>query len=447
MEFNKENFVKQIRKAGIVGSGGAGFPTYVKANSQAEIVILNAAECEPLLRKDQIIMEFFTEEVINGIKLLMKSVGAKKGIIGIKKKHEKLIEKLERECRKEENISVFKLGDFYPAGDEFCLVYETTKRIIPPGEIPLSVGCVVNNVETVYNISLSNKTPVVEKFITVTGAVKKPSTIKVPIGISYKEAIEFCQGTTVKNPVGIDGGPMMGKVITDLETQVTKTSAGIIVLAADHPLIKKKTQGVEQFSRIGKSACDQCSFCTEFCPRYLLGHSVQPHRSMRSLLFNPKESKIHNEYSLLCCECSLCSLYSCPENLNPKEVCVKSKNNLREMKIGIKNSAVSQIKPKEPHPLREFRKVPVKKLIKKLGLSDYDKPAPYSNFDYKPEKVKILLSQHIGVSTKPIVKKGDAVKKGQIIADVEEKELGCPVHSSIDGTVGEVNFKYIEIIG
>lgn len=445
MEFNKENFVKQIRNAGIVGAGGAGFPSYVKANSQAEIVILNAAECEPLLRKDQIILDIYTAKIIEGMKLLMKSVGANKGIIGIKKKHEKLIEKLEKECLKTKDISVFKLGDFYPAGDEFCLVYEVTKRIIPPGGIPLNVGCVVNNVETVYNIAISDKTPVFEKFITITGAVKKPYTIKVPIGISYKEAIEFCGGTTVKNPVGIDGGPMMGKVITDLETPVTKTSAGIILLAADHFLIKKKTQGIDQFSRIGKSACDQCSFCTEFCPRYLLGHTVQPHKAMRSLLFNPKESKIHNEYALLCCECSLCSLYSCPENLNPREVCIKSKNNLKEMGIGIKNSKLVEIKPEETHPLREFRKVPVKKLIQKLGLSDYDNPAPYSNFDYIPQKVKILLSQHIGVPPRPIVKIGDSVKKGQIIADMEEKELGCPVHSSIDGKVSEVNSKYIEI--
>lgn len=446
MEFNRENFIKQIRNAGIVGAGGAGFPSYVKANSNAEIVILNAAECEPLLKKDQIILDLFTDEVINGMKLLMKSVGAKKGIIGIKKKHEKLVEKLEKVCRDTE-ISVFKLGDFYPAGDEFCLVYETTKRIIPPGAIPLNVGCVVNNVETVYNISLAWKTPVTEKFITVSGAVKKPATFKLPVGTTYREAVELCGGFTVKKPVGIDGGPMMGKVIDNFDAPVTKTSSGVIVLPESHPLIKKKTQGTLQFSRIGKSACDQCSFCTEFCPRYMLGHAIQPHKVMRSLLFNPKDSKIHDEYALLCCECSLCSLYSCPEQLNPREVCIKSKSNLREMKINIKNSKVSEMGRKEVHPLREFRKVPVKKLIKKLGLSDYDMPAPYTDFDYRPEKVKILLSQHIGVPLKPVVNKGERVIKGQKIADLNENELGSPVHSSINGTVTEINSKYIEITG
>jgi Na+-translocating ferredoxin:NAD+ oxidoreductase RnfC subunit len=443
MPFDKTELVNKIKTAGIVGAGGAGFPSYVKANSQCETVILNAAECEPLLKKDQIILDLYSEEVIKGMYLLMQSTGARRGIIGIKKKHEKLIEKLEKICSKT-NISVFKLGDFYPAGDEFCLVYETTGKVIAPGEIPLNVGCVVNNVETVYNIALSDKKPVIEKFITITGAVKKPATIKVPVGITFSQAIEFCGGFTVKNPAAIDGGPMMGKVITDFENVVTKTSAGLIVLPLEHPLIKKKSQQQTQFTKIGRSACDQCSLCTELCPRYMLGHLVQPHKVMRSLLFSAKDSKIHSEFALLCCECSLCSLYSCPEGLNPREVCIYAKANLKEMKINLKNSSLSPIL-RQVHPLREFRKTPVKKLIKKLNLSDYDKPAPYMDFDYKPKKVKILLSQHIGSIAKPIVKLGDFVKKGDIIGEIENGALGCPVHSSIDGKIVNLNDRYVEI--
>lgn len=440
---DRQKITEKIKTSGIVGAGGAGFPTYVKASSKAELLIVNAAECEPLLRKDQLILEHYTDEVIGGIKLLMELIGADKSIIGIKKKHEKLIEKLKKIVKDEKDISIHELGDFYPAGDEFCLVYETTKRVIPPGGLPLNVGCVVNNVETLYNIYLSFKTPVIEKFVTVTGEVKNPLTIKVPVGVTFQELIDYCGGYKCNDPIIIDGGPMMGKVITDFSTPVTKTTSGIIVLPKNHPLIKKKTQSVLQFSKIGRSACDQCSFCTEFCPRYMLGHNIQPHRVMRSLLFSFTR-QLHNEYALLCCECSLCSLYSCPEGLNPREVCIKAKNDLREEKINIKNSKIAS-DFRTVHPVRDFRKVPVKKLIKKLSLTDYDKPAPLVDFDYEVKKVKILLSQHIGTICKPTVKVGDYLKKGEIIGKVEADELGAFVHSSIDGKVTKLNEKYVEI--
>ena len=445
MEFNKSEFVKNVRNAGIVGAGGAGFPAYFKANSSAETVLVNAAECEPLLKKDQTLLELYPQKVVDGLSLLMKSVGAGNGIIGIKKKHEKIIKRLEEICSRTPFVSVCKMGDFYPAGDEFCLVYEATGKVIPPGGIPLDVGCVVNNVETLYNMAEAGETPVVEKYITINGAVKKPATFKVPVGISYGEAVELAGGFTVKTPVAIDGGPMMGRVITDFEAPVTKTSAGLIVLPADHPLIKKKSQSRTQFSKIGRSACDQCSFCTEFCPRYMLGHKVQPHRVMRSLLFSPSSAKIYNEYALLCCECSLCSLYACPEGLNPREVCVSAKADLRERKINFRNSSLAVFKEAEAHPLRDFRKVPVKKLVTRLGLKDYDKPAPYLDLDYKAQKVKILLSQHIGTPCEAVVKEGESVRKGQAVGDVAADKLGCPVHASIDGRVSRVNSRYIEI--
>jgi Na+-translocating ferredoxin:NAD+ oxidoreductase RnfC subunit len=270
----------------------------------------------------------------------------------------------------------------------------------------------------------------------VNGGVKKPATFRVPVGITWREAVEFCGGFTVRDPAYIDGGPMMGRVMTDFEAPVVKASAGIIVLPKDHPLIVKKAQGRPVFSRIGRSACDQCSFCTEFCPRYLLGHNVQPHRVMRTLLFSGgPEHKLHSQYGLLCCECSLCSLYSCPEGLNPREACVAAKGDLREQKVGFKNSALNTGRKPEPHPVRDFRKVPVSKLVKQLGLEDYNKDAPWSDETCKPAKVKILLAQHIGAPCFPAVKEGQKVEKGAFVGDVP----------AISGTVGKVNEKYVEI--
>jgi len=442
-DFSAE-FSRNLRAAGIVGAGGAGFPSYVKAQGRAEYAIVNAAECEPLLKKDQKILEYFPEKVFDGLELLMKAVGAEHGVVGVKKKHEKIIPRLEEIAKSRKNIKVVKLGDYYPAGDEQCLVFEVTGRVVPPGGIPLDVGCVVSNVETLYNAAFPGK-PVTEKFITVNGAVKKPSTFRVPVGITWREAVELAGGFKIKDAAYIDGGPMMGKVMTDFELPVTKTSAGIIVLPKDHPLIVKKAQSRPVFSRIGRSTCDQCALCTEFCPRYLLGHAVQPHRVMRSMLFSGAGHKAHSQYALLCCECSLCSLYSCPEGLHPTSACVSAKGDLREMKIGFKNSDLNTGKKPVPHPVRDFRKVPVSKLVQHLGLADYNFNAPWQDERYKPSKVRILLAQHIGVPCSPCVSAGQKVQLGAVVGDVPADKLGCPVHASISGTVTKVNEKYVEI--
>ncbi|HAT73012.1 MAG TPA: hypothetical protein DCS63_09380 [Elusimicrobia bacterium] len=444
-DFSAE-FSLNLRRAGVVGAGGAGFPAYIKARGKAEYAIVNAAECEPLLKKDQKILEYFPEKVFDGLELLMRAVGAKHGIVGIKKKHEKIIPRLESIAKSRGNISVLKMGDYYPAGDEQCLVYEATGRIVPPGGIPLDVGCVVSNVETLYNAAFPGR-PVTETFVTVNGAVKKPATFKVPVGITWREAVDLCGGSTVKDAAYIDGGPMMGRVMTDFELPVVKASAGIIVLPRTHQLIVKKAQSRSVFTRIGRSACDQCSFCTEFCPRYLLGHDVQPHRVMRNMLFSSgPEHKLHGRYGLLCCECSLCSLYACPEGLNPREACVAAKADLREIKIGFKNSPLNTGRAPQVHPVREFRKVPVLKLIKRLGLEDYNKDAPWSDVSYKPARVKILMSQHIGAPSVPSVREGQRVEIGAVVGDLPADKPGCPVHASIPGTVGKVNEKYVEII-
>ncbi len=444
-DFSAE-FSGNLRTAGVVGAGGAGFPSYVKAQGKAEIALVNAAECEPLLKKDQKILEHWPEKVFDGLGLLMRAVGASRGMVGIKRKHEKLIPRLKEIAASRRNVSVLEMGDYYPAGDEQCLVYEATGRVVPPGGIPLDVGCVVSNVETLYNAAFAPR-PVTETFVTVNGGVKRPATFRVPVGVAWRECVEFCGGFSVKDPAYIDGGPMMGNVRTDFDLPVVKASAGIIVLPKTHQLIAKKAQSRPVFSRIGRSACDQCSYCTELCPRYLLGHNVQPHRVMRSLLFaGGPEHKLHSQYGLLCCECSLCSLYSCPEGLNPREACVAAKADLREAKIGVKNFRLNTASKPEAHPVRDFRKVPVSRLVKRLGLDDYNKDAPWNDGTLSPSRVRIMMAQHIGAPCAPAVKEGQRVEKGAVVGGVPAGALGCPVHASVSGTVGRVNGRYVEII-
>lgn len=429
-----------------MGAGGAGFPAHVKAAAKAETVIMNAAECEPLLHKDIEILEHFTSEALRGLDLMRRAAGASEAVIGVKRKHADTLKKVETEAKKFDGMRVHPLGDFYPAGDEYCLVYEVTRKLIPAGGIPLDVGVVVSNVETLLNAArAADGLPVTHTFLTVCGAVKRAVTLRLPVGVTFSEAVELAGGAAVEDPVAIDGGPMMGKVITDFSQPVTKTSAGIIVLSRRHPLAVKKAAGRPVYSRIGRSACDQCSYCTMLCPRYLLGYNVEPHKVMRTLVFADKDRKLLNESALLCCECSLCSLYSCPEDLDPRNMCASAKSDLRQAGISLKNSAVAKRASFGLHPVREYRKIPVSKLIIRLGLEQYKKEAPLDLKEYSPASVRLLLSQHIGVPAQPVVKEGQRVRAGELVADIPADKLGAPVHASISGTVSEINSEYIEI--
>jgi Na+-translocating ferredoxin:NAD+ oxidoreductase RnfC subunit len=413
-------------------------------NAKVDTVIVNGAECEPLLYKDKEIMRLYPEDMIKGVKIVMDITEAKQGIIALKAKNKEAIPKLEKICEKYNGIRVEIIDDVYPAGDEVILVYEVTKRIVPPASIPLSVGCVVANSETFYNINkaINENNNVVYKYITLCGEVKKPITLKVPVGVTIKELLGFAGGVTVSDPVFIDGGPMMGNIIEDENTCVTKKSAGYIVLSKSHPLVNRKTQTEISVKKIGKSVCDQCSYCTEFCPRYLLGHEVRPHMVMRSLGLTGNNQELVSQWSLACVECKLCTIFSCPEMLYPGESCSIAKGNLAAKNIRLTPKPVNEYKP---HPMRESRKLPTKRLVQKLGLTKYDVPAHLENIEYKPDSVKILLSQHIGVPCEPKVKINDLVKLGDLIASTSENKLGITLHASISGKITEITKEYISI--
>jgi len=403
-------------------------------------MIANGAECEPLLHKDFELMVHHADEIVNGMNLMIESTKAKKGIFGIKSKNVLAISTVEK-AFSNGRIEMCKLGDFYPSGDEYELVYESTKRLIPPHGIPLDVGAVVNNVETLYNISNAVKNiPVTEKFVCITGKVKSPSTFFTPIGTTYGELVEHCGGITTPDYGIFVSGVMMGSLTFDLNEVVTKTTTGLIILPKDHYLIKRMNRTIESMNRIGRSACDQCSYCTEFCPRYLLGYDVQPHKVMRSLEFSQTGEAIWNQYADLCCSCGLCSLYACPEDLYPREACNQSKDELIN-----KGITYNQVKPVKVHPIKEGRRVPLKQLMKKLDLTKFNVATPFNSNSPKPEKVKLMLKQHVGAPSIPIVDVGDIVKNGSLIAKVDPDNLGANIHSSINGKVTEINKEYILI--
>ncbi len=432
---------EQLRESGVVGAGGAGFPTYVKAQSQVEYLIANGAECEPLIHKDAELMLHFPAEILAGMTAMMDATGAKTGKFGVKTKNAASIEALQRSL-KSDRIEFVLLGDFYPSGDEYELVYSATGRLIPPAGIPLQVGCVVNNVETLYNVNLAQTgAPVTQKFLSVCGAVKEPQSFWVPVGTSFRDLINLAGGATVPDYGIFISGIMMGTLTFDLDDVVTKTTGGLIILPRDHYLMTRRTRSQQEMHHIGKSACDQCSYCTEFCPRYLLGYEVMPHKVMRSLAFTTTGEEIWNQWAELCCACGICTLYACPEDLYPKEACDRGKRDRRA--AGLK---FVQQKPVEPHPMKEYRRVPLAQLRKRLQVEEYEREAPYKQLNWRPASVRIRMRQHAGQPATPAVAEGKRVKKGQVVGRIEDGKLGAPVHASIDGKVRAVNPDYVEIV-
>ncbi|MHC4398168.1 MAG: 4Fe-4S dicluster domain-containing protein [Planctomycetota bacterium] len=425
-----------IAEAGVVGAGGAGFPTHVKLGGRADTVLVNAAECEPLLHKDKEVLREYADAVLEGTAAAMELVGAERGVIGVKGKYGDVIDLLRPKLAG--GIQVVPLRDAYPAGDELILVYDVLGRVIPPGEIPLSVGAVVMNVETAANVAWALDRPVVEKYLTIAGAVANPITLRVPVGITLAECVAAAGGVNTPDHNYVVGGVMMGYLEDDHQALVDKTTGGVIVLPDDHVVVRRRRQDWQQIVRIGRSACDQCSFCTELCPRWLLGHPIEPHMAMRSLEFNlVGEANVIG--TSFCCECNLCSLYSCPEDLDPKNVCTQNKRRLAAEKKRWEDPAFD---PKRPGLHLENRKAPMSRLMHKLGLHRFHNVGPLDATLLESGRVGIKLKQHIGAPCEPVVKAGDTVAKGQPVGRRPLQDgkpaLGAPVHASIEGVVSAV---------
>ncbi|MBM3851659.1 MAG: NADH dehydrogenase subunit [Verrucomicrobia bacterium] len=428
------NLVDRVRLAGVVGAGGGGFPTHVKLAATADTVIANGAECEPLLHKDAAVMEAQAAGMIRGMLLSMEAVKARAGIVGIKAKNAHAVEAVQAACAGTP-VRVHLLADYYPAGDEYDLVYETTGRLIPPGGIPLNIGAVVCNVETFVNIATAAEgRPVVTKTLTVAGCVAQPVTLTVPIGVSLRDCVAAAGGATVADPVLCVGGMMMGVTTDDLDQPVTKTTGGLIVLSRDHPVIRRKLQPEATQNAIGKSACDQCRYCTEFCPRYLLGYAVEPHQVMRSLAFTATGEAAWNQWAAMCCACGLCTLFACPEDLFPKEACDRSKLELRRRQEKWTGPTTVQ-----PHPMRDGRRIPIEALMRRLAIAEYADPAPWRDCRVAAAKLVLPLKQSAGAGGRPLVAAGQRVTAGQPLTELPAATLGAVIHAPTAGLVTGVN--------
>ncbi len=437
-------FVEAVRDAGIVGEGGAGFPSHVKYAAGAETVIANGCECEPLLHTDHHILADFGEHVARGLAALAASCGATRRVLALKKKHTDIIPRL-REQMAVISGEVFLLDDFYPAGDEQVLVREVTGKSVPPLGIPLQVGVIVTNVGTLADVDAAlggagcAPRPLTAKFLTVTGDVGRPGIVRAPLGTPLAECLEMCGGVIPTEPVFILGGPMMGRVVEGREAlareYVTKTSGGLITLPAGHPLHSNARRPVAVLRRRAASACIQCRACSDLCPRRLLGHHFETHRVMRAFAAGAEAGESAH-IAAMCCECGACEHYACPMGMSPRRINQAVKAAMR----GVGATYQGSRELCEGQTLsRAYRKIPTRRLAARLGLAGrLDTPTPYLG-DVTPRVVTLPLRQHIGVPSVPVVAPGDSVTVGQCIAEIPENALGARVHASISGTVVSID--------
>ena len=294
----REDFISAVRASGIVGLGGAGFPTYVKLDAKegVDTLIINGAECEPYITSDSVTLLSRGEEIIEAIGLMKKFIGIKKVIIGIEKNKKEAILNMKKLAAGDDSITVKALPSSYPQGAEKVLIYNTTGKVVPAGKLPADVGCIVCNCTTAAEIADYIKTgmPLVKKCVTVDGgAVKSPQNVVVPIGTSLADVFEFCGGFSEEPAKILYGGPMMGISVPSPDSPVLKNTNAILAFGKADATAPRTT------------ACIHCGRCVNHCPLGLVPTEIEK-------AYKAKSGELLEKLQVnLCMECGCCS-YICP---------------------------------------------------------------------------------------------------------------------------------------
>ncbi|TDT61131.1 electron transport complex subunit RsxC [Fonticella tunisiensis] len=297
---SKEELLKIIQEAGVVGMGGATFPTHVKLSpppdKKIDTIIINGAECEPYLTSDYRVMLEETQRVVDGLKIILHMFPGAKGYIGIEDNKPAAIEAVKRAVKDEANIEVKVLKTKYPQGGEKQLIYAITRRQVPSGKLPADVGCIVQNIETAVAIerAVLRGRPVMRRIVTVTGgAINNPKNFNVRIGTTYRELIEAAGGFKEEPIKIISGGPMMGIAIHTLDVPVTKGTSAILCLTREEAVLPEEMN------------CIRCGKCIQACPMNLLP------TMLNSLALKGDYEAFEKYHGLDCIECGSCS-FVCP---------------------------------------------------------------------------------------------------------------------------------------
>ncbi len=437
---NLEQLKQKIEAAGVVGAGGAGFPTHKKLALGIDTVLVNASECEPLLYTDFTIMQQHMAQVAAGAEETAKALGAKQVVVAMKSHTAAELNYQDGETAG--SFSVIKtVPNIYPVGDEIILIYQALGKIVPPGQLPAAVGVVVINVETAYNIFKSLcDIPVTEKWLTIGGNVPQPVVVKVPVNCDVKAVLKAAGISVPPGHTVLDGGPAMGRIINPNTAKITKKTKSLLILPDEIPAVAMKTTSTERVLKRASSACCQCSFCTDMCPRHLIGYPIQSHRTLRAVGSGQISSPNDLLTASLCSGCGVCTFMACCQGIIPSATMAEVKKNLGKNRLAYRST-----EPTVPDPERDNRLVPSSRLKGRIGVANFDKPARFiEDFTVSQEFYSLPLSQHVGIPSVPLVQAGDEVEAGQMIAKAAQG-ISAALHSPVKGKVLSVTDSYIEV--
>ena len=435
--------LKDILQAqGVVGAGGAGFPSYGKLADGASILVVNAIECEPLIYTDFTLMKEHLDEIVTGMRLVMEFANIPQGLLCVKG-YRALKLGLADGQKLAEGVFVKHLPNVYPMGDEINLIYTATGRLVKPGNLPITAGVIVYNAETLYNVALAvNKNqPVTEKWITISGDVPEVLCIKAPIGMKIADVLAACKVTVDDNHSVIDGGPSMGAIKNPNVDVVTKTTKALLILPNHIPAVVGKKRTAEENLRMAASVCCQCSRCTDMCPRHLMGYPIEPHKMVRSTLSAAQMTPELVKNASLCCACDICGTFACCQGISPMQVIKEFKNILGKHRVRYMADPNDHF---NVSPDREFRMLNAAKWKDMLGVTKFDRYPTYVETPVTARHVEIKMAQHIGAPSVPAVAVGDVVTVGQMIASAGNG-LSVPQYASIAGKVTYVDDRVIVI--
>ncbi len=439
-----EELQKIVYDAGIVGAGGAGFPTHRKFSDKVKQIIVNAAECEPLMMVDHHLLEHHLQAIVDTLNILIDTLGADEAIIGIKGKNMHLLDEKIVASLEGGKVHIKEIPDIYPAGDEVVLTYETTGKIIPEGAIPVMVGVMVINVETVYNIhcAVTKGEKVTQKYITIGGDTKEDITIKAPVGMKISELLAAAGYGDLEGKEVINGGPMMGKLVNLENDVVTKTTKGLLIFPVTHSIIQRKKRPMSMTLKRASAACCNCTMCSDMCPRNLLGYDLQVHKTVRAASHSEVQNAESFLQSALCCGCGVCTVIGCQQMLDPQAISMEVKGQLGRQGLRRQNNKA----PEKVREERSSRLVSSSVLIDRLGIRKYVKSHVERKYmDFNPNTVYIELKQHVGKPASATVKVGDKVKVGDVVAQTAYEDLGTTMHASINGKVTAVTDRFVII--
>ena len=434
---------KLLKDNGVVGAGGAGFPSYSKLAEGADTLLINAVECEPLLYTSYTLLQERIRDIVVGVRAVMEYAHIPRGLIAVK---DYRAAKLGYSDGQELAPGVFikYIPNVYPMGDEINLIYTATGRVVPPGQLPITRGVIVYNTETIYNIGLVVQfgQPVTKTYLTISGDIPTAYCVKVPVGMRIAEVLKIMNVQVPDTHVVIDGGPSMGTIVNLSTDVVKKPCSGLLILPKTIPAVQNKLRTLEENFRRAASVCCQCSRCTDLCPRHLLGYPLEPHKMVRSTLSAAQADPELIKSATMCCGCDICSTLACCQDISPMQIIKEYKGILAKNRVKYVASPNEQF---TPSPERQARMVSAGKWKEMLGVAKYDKfPPVYVEEKLKATEVQVPMSQHIGAPAIPIVQVGDQVVENQMIAKAAEG-LSIPHFAPITGRVTYVDGKTIVI--